>query len=170
MELKHRIRSRHVFAIVYFACLFGFLIFNIANSNTSDTHADSQNFNADASIIIPSIGLRANVFNMTLEDGELNVPDYDAGSYSRADNKTFITGHRSTVFSDLDETNVGDEIIYEGRLYQIISSVVMRKPDVSMNNILRATTRDTLVLMTCAGESLENKDATHRLIITAVLQ
>jgi hypothetical protein len=27
---------------------------------------------------------------------------------------------------------------------------------------------DTLVLMTCAGELLDNGDATHRLIITAV--
>ena len=37
----------------------------------------------------------------------------------------------------------------------------------SFIDVLQAESNDTIVLMTCAGQDLGNKDATHRLIITA---
>ncbi len=36
-----------------------------------------------------------------------------------------------------------------------------------MTEILSGASVDTIILMTCAGDSLPNQDATHRLIITA---
>ena len=41
------------------------------------------------------------------------------------------------------------------------------KAKIDMRDVLQAESNDTIVLMTCAGQDLGNKDATHRLIITA---
>ena len=170
MELRCQIRSKYIFAIVYFACLFGFLILNVKLSGAIDTHAEAQTFDAGSTLIIPEIGLKTGVTELALEDGKLNTPDYIAGSFSRSDNKTLIIGHRATAFNGLNEANIGGEVIYLGNIYKILSKTVMEKSSISMNTLLRRAERDTLVLMTCAGESLDNNDATHRLIITAVLE
>ncbi len=168
MELKHQIRSKYIFGIIYFACLFGFLFLNVRLSGAVNTHADSQNFDVNTTLIIPQIGLKTGVTELSLEDGRLNTPDYVAGSFSRSDNKTLIIGHRATAFSGLDTVSTGEEVVYSGNIYKIVSKTVVEKSNISMNALLRRAERDTLVLMTCAGESLENNDATHRLIITAV--
>ena len=42
-----------------------------------------------------------------------------------------------------------------------------KKSDIKMSNVLKAEEKDTLVLMTCAGTPVGDKDATHRLIVTA---
>ncbi len=170
MKLRHRFNSRHAFGIIYFACLFGFLMLNIALSGITETHAESQTFGTNATLIIPEIGLKTGVAKLSLEDGELKTPDNYAGSYSRSKNKTLIIGHRTTAFSGLDAANIGETIIYSGNLYRIISKTTVEKSSISMHALLKKSERDTLVLMTCAGKSLDNNDATHRLIITAVLE
>lgn len=170
MELKHRINSKHVFGIIYFACLFGFLMLNIALSGALETHADSQIFDSSSTLIIPEIGLKTGVTKLSLEEGKLNTPDYYAGSYSRSSNKTLIVGHRTTAFSGLSKANIGEEVVFSGNLYRIISKNTVKKSDINMHALLKKSERDTLVLMTCAGESLDNNDATHRLILTAVLE
>ena len=90
------------------------------------------------------------------------------GSYSNHVNKTFLIGHSSTVFRDLDQANVGDSISYNNVDYRIVDMEVFKKSDISMTEILKAEERDTIVLMTCAGEPVGERDATHRLIVTAV--
>mgnify|MGYP003312839861 CR=1 FL=1 len=41
------------------------------------------------------------------------------------------------------------------------------KSMINMAEILQEEDKDTLVLMTCAGEDLGNGDSTHRLLVTA---
>ncbi len=48
--------------------------------------------------------------------------------------------------------------------------IVKEKSMISMSELLKADDKETIVIMTCAGESLENGDATHRLIVTAVAE
>jgi len=129
------------------------------------------NIPADAAsyprLVIPGIQLDTPVEELELEDRQLNVPDMIAGSYSSEPNKTLIVGHSSTVFEDLDQLEIGQELTYNDRNYEITYLEVLEKEKISMRKVLAGATEDTLILMTCAGESLPNQDATHRLIITA---
>ena len=129
------------------------------------------NIPADAAsyprLVIPGIQLDTPVEELELEDRQLNVPDMIAGSYSSEPNKTLIVGHSSTVFEDLDQLEIGQELTYNDRNYEITYLEVLAKEKISMRKVLAGATEDTLILMTCAGESLPNQDATHRLIITA---
>ena len=52
-------------------------------------------------------------------------------------------------------------------LNKVESMITQEKSMISMREILAAEDEDTLILMTCAGEPLDNNDATHRLIVTA---
>ena len=87
--------------------------------------------------------------------------------YSEAENKTLLIGHSSTVFKNLDEAEVGDAIWYNGHGYQIVDTDTLLKSEINMDKLLKSEDTDTLVIMTCAGEELDNYDATHRLILTA---
>ena len=62
---------------------------------------------------------------------------------------------------------VGDEVVYDGESYVIVSEEVRAKAEISMREILRNETEPTLVLMTCSGEHIEGQDYSHRLIIYA---
>ena len=117
---------------------------------------------------IPEINLTSEVAALDLEEDGLNTPDDIVGSYSRAENKTLLIGHSSTVFHDADEISVGSEIYYNDAKYTVSDIVVSEKNDINMYKLLKKSDVDTLVIMTCAGEDLDNGDATHRLIITAV--
>ena len=68
----------------------------------------------------------------------------------------------------LNEVSLEDELEYDNNLYRVIAIDFVKKSSVNMNNLLKFEKKDTLVLMTCAGTLLDNGDATHRLIITAV--
>ena len=132
------------------------------------------NIPADAAsyprLSIAAINLETPVEKLALEGRKLNVPDMIAGSYSSEPKKTLIVGHSSTVFEDLDQLEVGQELVYDDQRYSISGIEVLAKDDISMVEILSETAEDTIVLMTCAGESLPNQDATHRLIITAEIR
>ncbi|MBO4813291.1 sortase [Candidatus Saccharibacteria bacterium] len=168
MELRHRIRSRYIFGIVYFVFLFGFIAMNVIFADTSNTLASAEALNADSVLLIPDIDLKADVVQLSLVDGELKTPDYIAGSFQRSENKTLIIGHATTVFSKLNQASLNNIVVYNNGVYRIVSKYVAPKSDINMSKLLKRADRDTLVLMTCAGESLGDKDATHRLIITAI--
>lgn len=129
------------------------------------------NIPADAAsfprLTIAGIDLDTPVEALELEGRQLKVPDMIAGSYSSAANKTLIVGHSSTVFEELDEVELGQEIEYDGRNYEVIFLETLEKSNISMTKVLAEAEQDTIVLMTCAGEPLPDQDATHRLIITA---
>ncbi len=129
--------------------------------------AEAAIYDVSAEISIPAISLTSDVTAMTIRDGNLDTPDTIVGSFSHAENKIFLVGHRSGVFKNLNRLKVGDEIIYNDETYIVKETTESKKSEISMNELLRAAEIKTLVVMTCAGENLPNGDATHRLIITA---
>ena len=133
------------------------------NSIVSDTNATTAD-----QLVIDGINLSTPVENVELKGTELISPEKIAGAYKAARNKTLLIGHSTTVFKDLDEID-GDMIIeYKGKEYQITEMVMMKKEDISMFDLTRPAEKDTIILMTCAGEATGNHDFTHRLVITAV--
>ena len=126
-----------------------------------------KSYEISAELSIPSIDLTSDVTALQLEDHELKTPDTIVGSFSRAENKTLLIGHSSTVFQDLNKVKFGDRIVYNGE-YVVNKIEVLEKNDINMSNLLAAAEEDTIVIMTCAGADLGNGDATHRLIVTAV--
>lgn len=117
---------------------------------------------------IPSIQLDTPVATVELVDHQLTAPATIAGAYYAAPHKVFLLGHSTTVFRQLEHVQLGDHVEYDGQTYHIVQMDTPRKETISMKHLLKAETQDTIVIMTCAGELLENQDATHRLIITAV--
>jgi len=63
---------------------------------------------------------------------------------------------------------IGETITYNNTDYTITSMEIFKKSDIDMKDVLKAEEKDTLVIMTCAGEVMNETDATHRLIVTAV--
>lgn len=131
--------------------------------------ASSLDYTNYPKLNIPSIALAAPVAEIHLKNRELIAPDTIAGIYHAHPNKLFIIGHSSTVFKNLDQVRVADYLSYGGEAYQIITKTVLEKSAINMADILADADERTIVLMTCAGKSLPNHDATHRLIITAKL-
>lgn len=160
MELKKRLSFRNVFIVLY---VFSFLIYLVIGFLPAGASSSASG----ELLEIPAINLNSPIVNSELKDGNFTVPDYEVGRYSRAENKVFLFGHSTTVFSDLDKVSLRDEIRYNGKLYKVISRDVMLKESINMTKILKRADKDTIVVMTCAGELLENRDATHRLILTA---
>ena len=160
MELKRRIDYRNVFVIIYFLVFIGYFVIGLLPANASDYHISG-------SVIIPSIGLESKVTDIEIQNGKLNTPDTIVGSYSTNERKTLLIGHASTVFESLFEAKVGDRIIYNKQIYTIIASQVYPKSEIRMSRLLGPSNRDTLIVMTCAGQDLGDGDATHRFIVTA---
>ena len=160
MELKKRIDLKYILLGVY---LLAFTIYIINGLQP----AQASVYDVSGSLNIPSIGLVTDVTTLHLVDHELNTPDDIAGSFSRAENKTLLIGHSSTVFSELHNIKLGDQIDYNGVKYVVKSSEVFEKSAINMGSLLKKADIDTIVIMTCAGENLPNSDATHRLIVVA---
>ena len=127
-------------------------------------------YNVDSKLLIPSIDLASDVTKLVLEDDELPTPDTIVGSFSSHKHKTLLIGHSSTVFRDLHNVNIGDEIVYGDAVYIITAYNVLEKSEVNMRQILSTSNRDSLILMTCSGEDYGNGDSSHRLIVSAVLR
>ena len=161
MELKKHLDLRYLFVGLYVLLFVAYFVVGLQP-------ADAANYEITANLAIPAIGLGADVTSLELHDGKLDTPDTIVGSFTRAENKTLLIGHSTTVFEHLDSVQNGDVIEYDDRSYMVVSKEVLAKSDVSMMRLLKSESHDTLVLMTCAGELLGNGDATHRLIITAV--
>ena len=105
-----------------------------------------------------------------ISDGNLPTPDYIVGSFATEASKEFLFGHSSTVFTDLKDIKIGDDIIYGDKTYTVISYNTYAKSEVDMSRVLSRAERNSLTLMTCAGEDYGNGDSSHRLIINAILR
>lgn len=131
--------------------------------------ATATDFTNYPHLTIGSISLDTPVEALALtEQGQLVSPDRIAGSFSNAKNKTLLIGHSSTVFQNLHHIDPSGQIIFNNETYSIVNIETLLKENIKMSEILAPTDQPTIVIMTCAGESLGQNDFTHRLIITAV--
>lgn len=160
MELRKHLDYRNILIGLYFLALIIYLWVGFLP-------AGAYNYEITAELNIPSIELVSDVTSLSLENHELKTPDYIVGSFSRAKNKTLLIGHASTVFKKLDEVQIGDEIVYDDTIYYIYSKEILEKSEVKMGKLLAKADKETLVVMTCAGEQVGETDATHRLILYA---
>ena len=160
MELKRRFSFRKFFTIIYIVSFLAYIGFYIVSP-------DGIAYMFDGGLLIPSIDLTSGVTKLELKNNKLDTPDSIVGSYARNTNKTLLIGHSSTVFKNLDQVNVSDTVIYNNIKYAITNVETFKKSDISMSNILKSEEKNTLILMTCAGTPVGEKDATHRLIVTA---
>ena len=117
---------------------------------------------------ISSIGLSTPVEVLTVTEKTLEAPDKIAGSFSQNQNKTLLIGHSSTVFQNLKNINIDDEINYLGKIFIVKKLETIEKSEVKMPKLLEKTTENTIILMTCAGHHLSGQDYSHRLVVTAV--
>lgn len=161
MELKKRLDLRTVLMGLYAVVFVAYLVVGLKPAEAA------QSYEISAELNIPSIGLTSDVATLQLENRELKTPDEIAGSFSRAENKTLLIGHSSTVFQNLNQVNLADEINYAGKDYTVQKIETLEKFEIDMSELLKRADNDTLVIMTCAGTDLGNGDATHRLIVTA---
>lgn len=161
MELKTHPSWRKIAVSLYVVAFLVYLIYGLQP-------VEASNYSIDNELYIPGIDLTADVTTLELDGNKLNTPDTIVGSFSMATNKTLLIGHSSTVLGRLHELNLGDIIYYDSNEYKVISIGTLLKDSVNMDKILASEERDTVVLMTCAGEDLGGGDATHRLIVTAI--
>ena len=161
MELRRRLDLRMVLAGLYALLLGIYIIVGLQP-------ADATKLEVAAELSIPAIDLTSDVTNLKLNGTKLDTPATIVGSYSQAENKTLLIGHSTTVFKNLNQIKIGDEIDYDGKSYIVEKSEILAKAEISMDDLLAGAKTDTLVVMTCAGELLSGGDATHRLIITAI--
>lgn len=161
MELRRRFNSRRIITAIYVVALAAYLIMGLQP-------AEATQYEISGELKIPSINLTSDIANLELENHKLNTPDRIVGSYTRNSSKIFLFGHSSTVFENLNQVKLDDEVEYNNKLYKITGIEIMRKTKIDMNKILAAENKNTLVIMTCAGMPVGEKDATHRLIVTAL--
>lgn len=131
------------------------------------TPVEASEYSIDATLSIPEINLHSDVTKLKLQNHTLNTPDDIVGSFSRADNKTLLIGHATTIFGSLINLDIGAEIMYSNKYYTVTKKELLSKSEINMDDLLTANDSDTLVLMTCAGELYDNGDASHRIIVTA---
>ncbi len=161
MELKRHLDPKIVFIGLYALLILVYIIIGLQP-------VDAVQYDVTGEINIPSLNLRSEVTKLELEHGELKTPDTIVGSYSSNINKTLLIGHSTTVFQDLYQLKPEDKIYYNRNRYKITSIQTVKKEAIKMSELMAGEKKNTIVIMTCAGELLENSDATHRLIITAV--
>ena len=161
MEIRRRrLDFKKVFVWLYFLAFAVYIINGLRP-------ADAISYDIETSLNIPSIDLVSDVTRLQLVDHALDTPDAIVGSFSYDDSKMLLIGHSSTVFNNLHYINYDDEIIYKDHSYKVKAIQTLKKDDINMAELLSPAKEDTLVIMTCAGQDLPNRDATHRLIVTA---
>ena len=162
MELRRKLDFKATFVLFYCVCFVLFCYIFIRPAVASEYKIDSY-------LIIPKIDLSSGVTTLSMQNGKLDTPDDIIGSYSITSSKTLLIGHSTTVFDNLHNSNIGDVILYDKNSYTITSKSIMPKNEINMSKILESSARKTIILMTCAGELYEGGDASHRLIVSAVL-
>ena len=160
MELKRRVDLRKLFTILYLVAFLGFLIIGFQP-------AEARHYEISGRLEIPSIGLFSDVTTLELNNHKLETPDTIVGSFSRNDNKTLLIGHSTTVFKNLAGARLHDLFFYNDEIFEVVKIETLAKNQINMDEILAPSDSPTIIIMTCAGEPLENQDATHRLIVTA---
>ena len=162
MELKRRLNPRVIFVSLYLIFFAAYIIYGLQP-------AEAVHYEITNRLSIPSISLETDVTQLEVKNGKLNTPDTIAGSFTKAQNKTLLIGHSTTVFQNLQQVDLGDEISYDGKKFRVIKLEYKEKSRVDMSEILKSEERETIVIMTCAGELYDSGDATHRFMITAVV-
>ena len=162
MKLKQHLSLKKVLVAGYFVVLAIYLGLGLRPAEAA------RSYEVSAELAIPSIGLVTDVTSLQLNEGKLDTPDTIAGSYTQAKNKVLLIGHSSTVFHDLKNVKIGDEIAYNGKNYRVTVLNLTVKPEIDMHEVLSPAEKDTIIIMTCDGMMLENGDATHRFMVTAV--
>ena len=165
MELKKRLNIGTVLIGLYVVVFVTYLAFGLRPVAEA-----AQSYEISAELNIPSINLASDVTTLQLENRELKTPDSIVGSFSRAENKTLLIGHSSTVFQNLNRIAFGEEINYNDHIYTVQKIETLEKSEIDMSKLLARAKKDTLVIMTCADDDLGNGDATHRLIVTAEIK
>ena len=160
MELKRRLDLRAIFIGLY---VLAFAVYIIVGLQP----AEAANYAVSAELAIPDIGLNTDVTTLEFDGHQLNTPREIVGSYSEAQNKTLLIGHSTTVFQNLNQVQLGDTINYDNKVYRVTAIDMVAKSEVKMSKILAPAEKDTIVIMTCAGQLLNGDDATHRLMVTA---
>ena len=155
--------------LVYFIAGFAFLAVGLQPIKSAEAAYAAESETAEESLTIPAINLSAPVKITSLNGNDLIVPEQIAASFSMSENKTLIIGHSSTIFTDLKDVKMNDEIIYQGETYRVTSIEEKLKNAIDMSEILKSENSPTIILMTCSGDRIEGTagDHTHRLIITA---
>ena len=139
----------------------------------------TTSFASEPPIALLSIG-SANLSNAEIisapPDGRtLPTPEHQIGLYQPYTDLTFLYGHNTTIFTDLHNVNLGDQITFrhlETRdltTYQVTDIQTLKNSNVHMGQLLAKPSEKTLILMTCAGQfqdSLGTYD--ERLIIWAI--
>lgn len=161
MRLK-RHYSRHL--------LVGIYLFLIGIIGYLGIQPHTVEANSNLILEAPKIGLKSEVKILALnEDYTLTAPDRIAGLYYASENNTFIIGHSSTVFGNLQDLKINDQIKLDNHTYQIVSLYSQSKSSISMSKILEPKLVPTLTLMTCHGEKIADQDYAERLIISATI-
>ena len=161
MELRRRGDPRLVFLVLSLVLAAIYIIVGLQP-------AEAANYEISAQLSIPAIGLDSDVTELARDGQKLNTPDTIVGAYTRAENKTLLIGHATTVFENLSAVKLGAEVEYNGKNYHVVAREMVPKTQISMNKVLAGAEKDTLIIMTCAGELYSDGDASHRFMITAV--
>lgn len=122
---------------------------------------------SDERLFIPSIGLIARVTDIERDGNTLKSPDYIAGAYHATNHKTVLIGHSSTIFNNLHNIRLKDKFTFDNKSYTVVKTEILEKALIDMNEVVAETEKNTLILMTCYGESLGGQDFSHRFIVTA---
>lgn len=146
-------------SVVYFCAVAGITAY-LFMPKVADASSEER-------LYIPSIGLIARAEDIDRVGNTLNAPDYIAGIYKPSKHKTVVIGHSSTIFSNLHNVKVGDELTLDHKKYKVKDTSIVEKNSVDMNKVVSETTKDTAILMTCYGEKIKGDDYTHRFIVTA---
>ena len=161
-------RSFGILLAVFYFSAFALMAFIVGRSIISDRSAYAyEAAEATETLSIESIGLLAPVRPLALINHKLETPERIAGAYAAAENKTFLIGHNTTIFENLKNVKLGDQITYVNKTYTVKNIEELEKSAIDMSELLKSEDAPTLVLMTCAGERLSANDFTKRLIITA---
>lgn len=154
--------SRIIFIGIY---LFLFAIFGYFGLQPHNVEA-----NSNLILEAPKINLKSAIKVLKLNnDYTLTSPDHIAGLYYAAENNTFIIGHSSTIFGNLHNLKLNDQIKIDGHTYKITNLYIQNKNSISMSKVLEPKSIPTLTLMTCHGEKITENDYIERLVITAEL-
>lgn len=176
LSMQNKLRNRKIrlyvgIFLIYFVAGFAFLAIGLQPVKSAEAVYATEAESAEEYLEIPAISLSTPVKISTLTGSDLSVPEQIAASYSMHDNKYFIFGHSSSVFKDIKNLQIGNQIIYQGQSYKVSLVEEKAKANVNMEDILASADIPTIILMTCSGEKIEgtNGDHTHRIIVTAEL-
>lgn len=161
MELKKRFSPKYIFIGLYMLAFCAYIVYGLQPVEASATYEITGVVN------IPSINLTADVTELQLDGKELHTPDTIVGSFTNSLHTTLLIGHSSGVFKDLEHVRLNEKINYAGQEYVVTKLEYAKKESVNMDKLLEANKKDTLIIMTCAGQPIGDGDATHRFIITA---